>query len=132
MPTLQENLSQLRDLLYQNNTTKIKEMPNFSFNRDEFIFKLNDGNTKLVSASTSKFIIRVGNIDLIIIKDVDKNDVWIFEKYDNSLLLDGSDEILWLEKLIKSYITLVSQYVLIDEYKSEYDLMMTRISENLI
>jgi len=128
--TLQAGLTQFRDILYKSNPDIIINLPGFTFNRDEFIFSLADKSTKFVSLSKERYAVRVGKEDLI--KIVLNDGVWEIFKYDKTEYDVDSVELIWLKKILDSFITIVYDFVNADYQKTEYEFFLDKINKDLI
>jgi hypothetical protein len=127
---LQNGLTQLRDILYTTDSDHIKEFPNLSFNRDEFIFLLKDKTTKLVSCSDKKFVIRTGKTDLM--KFIDVDGTWTMHKYDDSAYAVDDTEMVWLKGIVDDILLSISFITDKDASNDEYESLMSRIDNDQV
>jgi len=128
--TLQESLTGFRDLIYSANPNVLKSIPGFSFNRDEFIFTLIDKKTKIITKSSVIISIRVGNEDLINLKDT--AGVWSLLKYDDSTLTDTDPEMIWFKEILDALSLNMLLIIGNDPQSKEYISFLNRINNNQV
>lgn len=127
---LQEGLDQFRDIVYNSDPKLFENFPGFTFNRDEYIFKLNDKATKFISYSKTKFSIKVGEEDLI---NINHNGTsWDITKYDNTIYDSGDNVLIWLKSIIDNFINISNNYLNINYKENEYSTLLNKISNKLL
>ena len=124
--TLNNALTDFRNLVFSFNPDLLKSVNGFNFNRDEFIFTFGDNITNLTLFSKTILALRV-NRD-IMINIIDTAGTWTMYKYESTIILDTDPEGIWLKSILEYYIDLLTEKLNTDQKATEYAALLDRIA----